>query len=187
VSFNDAIDAAHREAGRQHAAQLALEQAERRAQTEATSLATEAVARMADFGNEVFVRVEKARLFQPIQYLDYLGTRYKTASTMRCWIVFATREPSTDGRAIEATVLLLADGTIGRFRPPVVPLQRTRCGRRGTAEFVSTDDLATVRDSTDPFIRPHGSYLEADRHRLAAAIVRYERQQQSWAVRRGQL
>jgi hypothetical protein len=168
VSLDDAINAARYEADRRSQAQAADDEAKRDSAAEAADLAAQAVARLAELGDEMFVRVRRVRLLQPSQYLDYIGARYRADMSLRCWTVLPRS-------ADHAPVLLLADGTLGRFRPPAVPLQRTRAGRRTGTEFISTEDPDPIGDSADPFLEPYGSYLEAVRQRLAAAIVRYER------------
>jgi hypothetical protein len=166
VSLDDAIGAA-RDAAALHDRDRDAESADA-AQT--TALAAEAVVRLTGLGDETYVRVERARVFRPAGYLDYIGARYRPVLTLRCWTVLAAKAP----------VLLLEDGSLGRFRPPRVPLQRTSRATSGT-ELVTTDELDVIGDAGDPFASPYDSFVDAVRHRLAAAIVRYQQQAQAAA------
>ena len=71
-------------------------------------------------------------------------------------------------------MLLLSDGTIGRFWPEPQHMDTSSSWHR-TVEYVSTLAPDTNSDSMSSFMTGHGTLVENVKRRLAEAIVAYER------------
>lgn len=172
MSLDDAINAARSRADTLDASARQARERKQREQADVQAMAAEAAARLSALGGERFVRVRRAPWLQRGEiYRDPAGQRYAVAVEQRCWVL-ATMSGVRKGEGpwMDSPVLLLADGTIGRFWP-IPPLQRI--GRGQPARFVSAIDLDPVEDG---LFRDSGeSYVEAVERRLAAAVVSYER------------
>lgn len=82
-------------------------------------LAAEAVTHLAELGVETFVRAQRATRLQHGEiYRDPAGQRYGVAVEQRCWVLSKMAGiRNGEGPWMDSSVLLLADGKIGRFWP----------------------------------------------------------------------
>lgn len=156
-------------------AQRAQEQKQRE-RAEVRALAAEAVTRLSGLGDETFVRAQPAMRFHRGEiYRDPDGQRYQVASEQRCWVLSRMSGiRDEEGPWMDSPVLLLADGTIGRFWP--IPLLHP-AGRERPGRYVSGIDLDPVDDGRagSLFRGSDESYVASVKRRLAEAVVSYER------------
>ncbi|MGC4870248.1 hypothetical protein ACLQ3B_32935 [Micromonospora sp. DT53] len=180
MSLEDAINAAHRQAEANDALVRQRAEKEQRDRAEVAAMCKEAADRLSDIGYEEFVRVEYRPLGLHRPYQDADGNRYRVVSRRACWVVVhvdGRRHKEADAPMLASPVLLLDDGTLGRFWPVPDGLQASS-QQSDCHEYVSSIDLDPVEDdSAMTMTLDQGiSYVEAVKQRLVSAVVAYERQ-----------
>lgn len=188
MAFDDAIQAARRAADQQASAEEQRRQQRAAERARAAELRQEALERLRPLISEAVIRVEPSRWYKGgDRFEDAARNFYRAASTQRCWVLVDVQNHLGEGVLRPAPVLLLDDATIGQFQPgqelerltPLPPELRTR------REFVSPHPLDTNPDSYTSQLRPvpgsgsGNTFLDGLEHRLAEAVVRYERDKRS--------
>jgi hypothetical protein len=179
VSLDDAIHAARQQAHLWDQVKQQAKDQEQQQRAEVLALGKEAAAKLAELGNEVFVRVEKTKWFQLGGYRDAEGSRYRAVSGQRCWVlqkIHGCRGRDSSGPFLDSPVLLLCDGTIGRFWPIPQGLRPSGLDEDDTIEYLSTIVLDPIEDDPSLFVGAGDrTYVGAVKRHLAEAIVAYER------------
>ena len=179
MNFLDQVDVARRQVDdevRLHREQQSAQDALRQ---QVADVGRQAATLLADYGDEQFVLVKPTTaVFMPRAYRDEHNNRYDTILDSACWTIDGLGPhvgwvpELSDGGAAGVTVLLLADGTLGRFRPaPDLALEYTGWWGVAAHRWISTLDLEPLYRQTVLT----GDLVEDIGKRLAAAIAKYER------------
>jgi len=180
VSLDDAINAIHRQNEYQEREAAKKRQQLREEDEQVRQLCLEAVERLAGLGNEEFVRVEpKRRMLWP-PYRDPQGNRYAVVSRRRCWMIVdisGIRESDREARGPirKSPVLLLSDGTLGRFWPEPLGLRATSWDEERAVEYVSSVDLDPAGRDNFTIGSYNSNFVMLVKDRLAHAVVAYQR------------
>lgn len=180
VSLDDAINAIHRQNEYEEREAARKRQQLREEDEKVRDLCLEAAERLAKLGNEEFVRVEpKRRMLWP-PYRDPQGGRYAVVSRRRCWVIvdisgIRDSDREAHGPVRKSPVLLLSDGTLGRFWPEPLGLRATSWDDDQAFEYVSSVDLDPAGRDNFSLGSHNSDFVLLVKDRLAHAVVSYER------------
>ncbi|WP_433208515.1 hypothetical protein ACQP00_43395 [Dactylosporangium sp. CS-047395] len=185
MSLDDAINQARGLAKSLDDAERRRREQIQREREEILALGRQAAERLADWGNEQHVQVAPAKWHRFGPYRDGEGGRYHVIERQRCWVLAETwgiYDRSSGGPSLYSPVLLLADGTIKRFWPIPLGLHRSSMADDEVAEYVTGLPFKSIHDEDQFWISDshHSSNVDKVKHKLASAIVRYERALVRW-------